>query len=85
MLFENPISKRIRRKGTNYNQVLNFDEDEIFCGDRNISYPDLINIYKINATECRLKTGKSIQLSELVPDLLSDYSFKYSNKIEENQ
>ena len=83
--FNNPpVPSNRTQTPRNYNEILNFDENFIYCGQRNISYDEFVEIKKWNATEkCFLGNLQNITLRQLWNDLLTDFSFNYSYKFGE--
>ena len=84
-LFTNPISPMTasKVKGINYNEQLDFDNRRILCGKNNVTYPDFKKLKRQDPyLECDLKNGKKVYLHQLWSDLILDYSFNYSNKMD---
>lgn len=69
----------------NVNQFLNFDEENIYCGKRNISYEafkDVMEMYRYE--ECDLKDNNMhMTIDYIWKGLLTDFSFKMSSKLDE--
>ena len=79
-----PLSTKRSRKSKNYNLLLNFDENTIYCGKHNFTYAEFEHVYSKNPTDlCTLKEGKRISLEFLFLYLLNDYSFNMSTKMDE--
>ena len=79
-----PVPANKTRNARNYNQILDFDENYIYCQQRIISYEEFADNKKWNASEkCYLKDGRTVDLQTLWIDLLTDFSFKHTSKIGE--
>ena len=74
------MPKQKTPKAVNYNEVLNFTNDNIICGQREISWADF-GTYWNSSDKCLLKNGESITIGDLWVYLLADYSFKMSPKL----
>ena len=73
-----------RNEGLNLNQVLIYDEEYIYCGERNISYEDLYEVVHSYKYEiCHLKIDMHLSLWDIWGLLLTDFSFKMSSKMDE--
>ena len=90
VLFENPPVPIITREGQviiegmNVNQVLIFDEENIYCGERNITYEELSEVVHFHGYEtCQLKNGMHLTLLDIWVQLVTDFSFKMSSKLNE--
>ena len=89
VLFDYPPVQRNKegqesREGLNLNQVLIFDEENIYCGGRNISYEDLSEVVHLHKyEECRLKNNMHLSLWYIWGQLLTDFSFNMSSKMDE--
>ena len=85
VLFESPpISVKKSRHPTNYNTELLFDDDYIFCGKYNFTYEDFYQVRQDHGMEdCDLANGKRIKIDNLWQDLLKDFSFNMTNKMNE--
>ena len=70
--------------GTNYNEVLNFSEKGIHCGHLDIPWEKFREYQKSHGSEnCLLNNGKNVTIAKLWLNLLRDYSFKMSPKMDE--
>ena len=80
-----PLSTKKTRKSANYNLLLSFDNSTIYCGSFNFTYAEFENVYFRNATDlCLLKDGeRRVSIENLFLDLLNDYSFNMSTKMDE--
>ena len=79
-----PLSTKKSRKSKNYNVLLNFDNSTIYCGLLNFTYAAFEHVYSQNSTElCILDEGKRVSIENLFLDLLNDYSFNMSSKMDE--
>ena len=77
-----PVKKTLH--ANNYNQILNYDQDRIFCGHKDILYEDLKDEGIFNGGElCSLKDNKSVNFQNLWIDLRVDFSFEMSSNISE--
>ena len=91
VLFDYPPVQRTRegqakyqREGFNFNQILTFDEKNIYCGERNISYEKLSEVAHLHRFEmCQLKNGLHFSILDIWRQLLTDFSFKMSSKMDE--
>ena len=83
--FNNPpVPSNRTQSPRNYNEILNFDENFIYCGQRNISYDEFVENKFWNGSEkCLLGNLQKITLRQLWNDLLTDFSFNYSFKFDE--
>ena len=84
ILFKNPpVPLKKTRQNYNYNEILNFDEQFIYCDSKNVSYESLKLVKKGNhRLRCPLKNGKSISIGDIWNDLKTDFSFKMSPKLD---
>ena len=82
-MFENPpISVKKTRSSINYNTELLFDEDNIYCGKYNFTYEDFYQVRQDHAMEdCDLADGRKVPIGDLWSDLLKDFSFKMTKKM----
>ena len=82
ILFERPmVAAKNKREGMNFNTLLEYDDEFVFCGARNVSYEQLLDaIYKYPEEPCQLKNNKSVPLKRLYR-LLTQFSFEQSTKI----
>ena len=72
------------REGLNLNQVLIFDDENIYCGERNISYEELSEVSHVYKNEiCQLKNDMKLTLMDIWRQMLTDFSFKMSAKMDE--
>lgn len=78
-LFTRPIAfAKKKREVTNYNVLLEYDDEFVYCGSRNISFAQLSYVTAKSPNEpCQLKNGKSLPLGKLY-ELLTDFSFEKS-------
>ena len=69
----------------NVNQFLNFDEENIYCGNRNISYSELKDVLDMYRDEkCDVNSQLlHFTIYDIWSGLLSDFTFKMSAKIDE--
>ena len=83
--FNNPpVPANKTRNARNYNEILDFDENFIYCQQRIIAYEEFADNKKWNASEkCYLKDNGTIDLQTLWIELLTDFSFKHTSKIGE--
>ena len=87
ILFETPpVPKKKSLQAPNYNQILNYNSTHILCGERNISYQDFEDLfYKFGQEECQLKHNKSESMSQLNIQLITDFSFEFSDTLDKSQ
>ena len=79
-----PVPTKKTEDAINYNQVLNYDQDKIFCGHKDILYENLKGEGIFNENElCSLKGNKTVNFQKLWIDLRGDFSFNMSSKIGE--
>ena len=81
-----PVSvPEMEMKAPNYNQILSYDDNNIFCNDHlTIPYEEFPHNYDLNDTViCDLKNGENITTQQLWLDLLSDFSFEKNRKLDE--
>ena len=79
-----PVPKKRTNEGQNFNLLLNFDEERIFCGTFNVTYEKMYEMYIVNEDEyCSFLSGDVVQFYQMYYNLLLDYSFQMSNKIDE--
>ena len=85
ILFESPPNfVKKTRNLTNYNTELLFDDDYIYCGKYNFTYEDFYQVRQDHGMEdCDLANGKRIKIDNLWQDLLKDFSFNMTNKMNE--
>ena len=85
ILFESPPTfVKKTRNLTNYNTELLFDDDYIYCGKYNFTYEDFYQVRQDHGMEdCDLANGKRIKIDNLWQDLLKDFSFNMTNKMNE--
>ena len=90
VLFEYPPVQRTgrgqeeSREDINMNKILIFDEEYIYCGERNISYEEFYNVSHLYMNEtCHLKNDMQLTLMDIWRQLLTDFSFNMSSKIDE--
>jgi len=78
-----PVPTKKAFQGINYNQLLDYNSTHIFCGERRISYEDFSDLYRNSKDICQLKLNKSVTLSYLETNLLTDFSFEFSDTLDE--
>ena len=84
VLFESlPIYvKKISKKGINYNTELLFDNDYIYCGKHNFTYKDFYQVKQDHGMEdCDLADEGQVPIGDLWSDLLIDFSFNMTKKM----
>ena len=81
-LFEIPIViAKKKREATNYNVLLEYDDEFVYCGSRNISFDQLLVVIRESPNEpCQLKSGNTVPLGELYR-LLTQFSFEKSTEL----
>ena len=68
----------------NVNLVLNFDEEGIYCGGRNISYEAFKDAAEMYRDEiCVLNNHMHLTIYDIWTGLLTDFSFNMSAKLDE--
>ena len=77
------FDQKAHQQGRNYNAELSFDSEMIYCQTHNFSYAKFMQVagYQYPKDQCILKDGQTIPLIDLLIDLLTDFTFKYSSKI----
>ena len=76
--FSFPIFQR------NYNEILHYDNDTIYCGHFNMTYGQLLMAMVVMPNEtCKMKTGEDEPILILNNNLMKEYSFEKNHKIEE--
>ena len=85
ILFESPpISVKKTRNSINYNTELLFDENSIYCGKYNFTYEDFNQVSQDHGLEyCDIADGRKVTIGELWHDLLIDFSFNMTEKMNE--
>ena len=85
VLFESPpISVKKRSNSINYNTKLLFDENSIYCGKYNFTYEDFNQVSQDHGLEyCDIADGRKVTIGELWHDLLIDFSFNMTEKMNE--
>ena len=85
ILFKDPpVPRDTAYEPVNYNQVLNFTDVVIHCGDFDIPWPALKEMAeRDNYKKCLLTSGRNTSLLILWQDLKVDFSFKMSPKLTE--
>ena len=79
ILFKNPpVTKQKSYQAPNFNEVLNFTDKKIICGQLEILWDDFRQHAFYGNENCLLKNGENITISELWGNLIQDYSFKMS-------
>ena len=83
ILFKNPpVPKQKSFQAPNFNEVLNFTEEKIICGQREIPWNYFMqHVYYYGNENCLLKNGENMTISQLWSNLIQDYSFKMSPKL----
>ena len=72
------------RSAPNYNTVLLFDDDYIYCGKYNFTYDDFYQLKEDHGTEdCDLADGSRVPIGELWYHLIKDFSFKMTKKMDD--
>ena len=89
ILFDYPPVTRTERgqertEDINMNNILIFDDENIYCGERNISYEELSYVVYLHRDEiCQTKNDMQLTLQDIWRQLLTDFSFNMSSKIDE--
>ena len=85
VLFESPpISVKKTRNSINYNTELLFDDYYIYCGKYNFTYEDFNQVRQDHGMEdCDLADGRKVPIGDLWYDLLIDFSFNMTEKMNE--
>ena len=85
VLFESPpISIKKTRKTRNYNTELLHDDFYIYCGEFNFTYEDFYQVSQLHGQEeCEIADGTRYDIVELWQDLLTNFSFNMTKKINE--
>ena len=79
---EPPVPKNTTFQSDNYNEILTFNDEDIHCGEFNISWADFKQMSERNGSKhCLLNNGNKVTISDLWIDLKADFSFKMSPKI----
>ena len=80
ILFKQPpVPRDTAYEPVNYNQVLNFTDVVIHCGDFDIPWPALKEMAERDSyKKCLLTSGRNTSLLILWQDLKVDFSFKMS-------
>ena len=83
VLFKSPpFSVKETRSAPNYNTVLLFDDDYIYCGKYNFTYDDFYQIKQDHGMEdCDLADGRKEPIGELWSHLIKDFSFNMTKKM----
>ena len=71
------MTKQKSYQAPNFNEVLNFTEEKIICGQREIPWNDFGQHWNSNE-KCLLKNGENMTIVELWFILIQDYSFEMS-------
>ena len=85
VLFANPpVPLRTKKLAINYNLVLDYNDTSIKCGGNlSFSYEDFNEVRQNNSNhKCHLLDGTAVSLQVLWFDLLQDYSFQFSDVLE---
>ena len=73
------MPKQKSYQAPNFNEVLNFTEEKIICGQREILWDDFKTMKKRHGSEnCLLKNGENMTIGQLWVELIQDYSFEMS-------
>ena len=83
-LFDSPPLLNVRKikKARNFNDVLLYDRDYIYCGKYNFTYNDFDLVRSdFGGEDCMLANGESIPIRQLWYSLLSDFSFEWNYKL----
>ena len=85
ILFERPpISLQKARQSINYNTELLHDDVYIYCGQFNFTYEEFYQARQENGMKyCYLGDGKVITIADLWYDLITDFSFNMTKKMNE--
>ena len=85
VLFESPpISVKKTRNSINYNTELLFDDNYIYCGKYNFTYEDFNQVRQDHGLEyCILADGRKVAIGDLWYDLITNFSFKMTKKMNE--
>lgn len=83
VLFDRPpIPVKEVRKARNYNTALLFDDFYIYCGKYNFTYEDFYQVSRDHGVEnCDLADGDMETIEVLWEDLIRDFSFKMTEKM----
>ena len=81
-LFTRPIVfAKKKREVTNYNVLLEYDDEFVYCGSRNMSFAQLSYVTAESPNEpCQLKSGNSIPIEKLY-ELFTHFSFEKSPEL----
>ena len=81
IIFKNPpVPKEKSSQARNFNEVLNFTDEGFICGQREISWADFRQ-HQYSNENCLLKNGENMTITQLWGNLMTDYSFKMSPKL----
>ena len=82
-LFKRPIVfAKKKREVTNYNVLLEYDDEFVYCGSRNISFDQLVAVTEKSPYEpCQLKSGNTVPLGKLSEAILMQFSFEKSTEL----
>ena len=81
IIFKNPpVPKEKTWQAVNFNEVLNFTDQGFICGQREISWANFGQNWNSNEN-CLLKNGENMTITQLWGNLIQDYSFKMSPKL----
>ena len=85
VLFERPpISLRKKGISINYNTALLFDDSYIYCGKQNFTYENFSQVMQEHRFEsCELTDEKMVTIGQLWSDLIVDFSFNMTKKMNE--
>ena len=84
-LFQRPpISLQKKKKSINYNTILLFDDAYIYCGKQNFTYEKFYQVRREHGFEyCELAEEKMVTIEHLWLDLIVDFSFNMTEKMNE--
>ena len=84
LFSEPPVPKKKTYASPNYNQILDFNSTHINCVSKNFTYEEFKTIALNEGNEmCHLTNGQNVTIIKLLVDLLTDFSFKHSLKLNE--
>ena len=84
LLFKKaPVITGRTYESRNFNRLLSFDDNYIYCGHRNVSFQEFDELTRAYPNEnCILKDGKMISLESLWSNLITDFSFKEQDRMD---
>ena len=81
-LFGRPPVLKNYGGASNLNDILNFDNTTIYCGQLNITYEDLFDVNAEHGNEfCKLTDGSDIRIQDVLIYVWFDFSFMMTEKI----